>query len=1169
MRTINVFLLCILSLGIGLSAKAQNIAYTDAQARFTVITDGTVRMEWSSEGKFCDAPSFVASERSYPHCDFKVRETGAKVEITTSLLKLTYRKDSGRFSEANLSVKYTGSDTSFVWKPGMVQKRNLKGTLRTLDRMNGDVHTDWSGNKTVKELEEGILARDGWTLIDDSGNFVFDGSEWAWVEEREAATGDKDALDWYFMGYGADYKKALKDFTVFAGKVPLPPRYAFGYWWSRYWAYSDNEYRSLVGDFKNYDIPLDVMVIDMDWHYTTKGLGGWTGWTWNRRLFPDYRKFLGWLKGNDVQVTLNLHPADGVKPYEECYEAVARDTGTPSGVPVKWVNSDKRFMNAMFRNVFHPMQKDGVDFWWLDWQQHLTDTNMEGLSNTFWINYCFFSDMERNGSVRPMLYHRWGGLGNHRYQVGFSGDAIISWKTLDYQPYFNSTASNVLYGYWSHDLGGHDGGKLEPELYTRWLQFGAVSPIMRTHSGKSPHNKKEPWNFGPEYFKVMRATIKQRYSMAPYIYTMARKAYEEGLSLCRPLYYDWPREDDAYSFRNEYMFGDDILVAPVTSPRSGDGYSYLNVWLPEGEWYEWHTGDILSGGGTHERKFAIDEYPLYFRSGAIVPMFGEDVKNLRDVTDEKVYITVFPGKSGNAILYEDNGNDKDYASEFATTALDFVRSDNMLEVRIGGREGEYPGMAQTRKLAVAVECSMAPVSVSVDGKDSGFGYDGNNLLLTVEVPETSASESHIIKVTYGSDTSVEGLKGKFHRFQKAVMALKQQGKLDPIGEEIGFLESTGLRMTYDPANAEEYIRYFNETYPLVELEGFKKATAFRNPISDRVIADPYVLRDEDADGKVTYWACMVSGNGLGVSGSDRLSEINPPKRVWNAVGDGWNRQDVWAPELFHINDENGDWWYIYYAAGNPGDKGGYGTQRTGVLRAKEPMGPYEDMGMIYTGNDYKPGIIPTVDNTIYAIDMTTFELDGQRYAVWSGNVSETDGNQRLYIATMENPWTINSSRVEISKADRPWELVNRQINEGPAMLFNPDSTKLFIVYSCNGSWTDKYRLGWLELDLTKPSKRDPMVPSNWKKSSDQVFYRCDNTSRKSGEAGVNGVGHNTFTKSPDGKEDWIVYHAMKYADGGWGQRYAFAQKFIWDKNGRPVFGTPVSWGETLKVPSGE
>lgn len=176
--------------------------------------------------------------------------------------------------------------------PRYTTKGNLKGTFRTLDGLDGDEQSQsWMADSKQHakiNLEDGLLATDGWTFIDDSKGFLFDNDqEWKWVKERS----DKDGQDWYFMAYGHDYKTALKDFTVFAGKIPLPPRFAFGYWWSRYWSYSDKEFRELVNNFHTYRIPLDVLVVDMDWHYTEPGKGGWTGWTWNRGLFRSQKSF--------------------------------------------------------------------------------------------------------------------------------------------------------------------------------------------------------------------------------------------------------------------------------------------------------------------------------------------------------------------------------------------------------------------------------------------------------------------------------------------------------------------------------------------------------------------------------------------------------------------------------------------------------------------------------------------------------------------------------------------------------------------------------------------------------------------------------------------------------------------------------------------------------------
>ena len=820
-------------LSLGAQDMHQNIAYADNHVRFTVISDGTLRLEYAPDGKFVDNKSFVAVNRLYPDVDYKLKSKGAWIEITTSKMRMRYKKDSGQFTGDNLVIEAVKGAFPFTWKPGVQQKGNLKGTYRTLDGMDGETQTQtWVADTKKGEqlkLEDGLLATDGWSFIDDSQGLLFDNDpDWEWAKERPANGGQ----DWYFMAYGHDYKQALKDYTLFAGKMPLPPRYAFGYWWSRNWLYSDKEFRNLIDNFNTYQIPLDVLVVDMDWHYTEKGKGGWTGWTWNRDLFPNPQGFLKYLKQNDLKITLNLHPADGVAAYEENYTEMAKDMGvdpeTKKTIP--WVNSDKKFIRSMFKNILGPMEKDGVDFWWLDWQQGMFDPKMKNLSNTWWINYAFFSDMEKRRETRPMLYHRWGGLGNHRYQVGFSGDAVISWKSLDFQPYFNSTASNVLYGYWSHDLGGHIGSQIDPEMYTRWLQFGALSPIMRTHSQKGAKLNKEPWVFNKEYCDIIRETIRQRYVMAPYIYTMARKGYDDGISLCRPMYYDYPENKEAYEFRNEYMFGDDVLVMPVTAPVEND-YAQVRVWLPEGEWYEWHTGALLKGNQIVERSFAVDEYPIYIKAGAILPMYLDNVMNLNG-NDEEVAVTFFPGGGDTAEfkLYEDNGNDKNYASEYAVTKLSSVRNGNEQTLVIGKREGAYKDMPLARPFKVKVLSSLIPQSVTVNGHPAKYHYSGEDFALLIDVPAQACDQEKVVKIVYPSEkVDLNGLLGASRRIAKSMEQLKYRNSYIVFKEEFGKMGSLSEAVTYAPSEMPALIadfwKSYNELPAVLERQGMKSDLA--------------------------------------------------------------------------------------------------------------------------------------------------------------------------------------------------------------------------------------------------------------------------------------------------------------------------------------------------------
>ena len=783
------------------------VIYQSPDVRFTLISPSAIRLEYAPDGKFVNDSSQVAVVRDYPKVSSKISRKGGWVVITTSQMELRYKEQSGQFKRDNLSIKSLRKDKQFVWYPGVQQLENLKGTYRTLDRYDGDVIHEQGGDKKIP-IEDGLLARDGWTLIDDSNSYLFDNSEWAWVKERNSVP---EAQDWYFLIYGQDYKQALKDFTAFAGKIPLPPRYAFGFWWSRYWSYSDRELRDLVSTFKSHSIPLDVLVIDMDWHYTESGRGGWTGYTWNRSLFPNPQGILKFIKDNNLKITMNLHPASGIYDYEEKFSAMLKSLKLPGDTKhIDHVSSDKAYVSAWMKNILHPQMQDGVDFWWLDWQQYPNDKRLSGLSNTWWLNYVFFSDMERSGDTRPMLYHRWGGLGNHRYQIGFSGDAHITWNSLDFQPYFNHTASNVLYGYWSHDIGGHMKGigKIEPEMFTRWMQFGMLSPILRAHSTKNGALRKEPWSFDNETYTNLKNIINDRYRLSPYIYTMARQAYENGVSLCRPMYYDYPAADEAYSFRNEYMFGDKMLVMPITKPMQGD-FSEVEVWLPGGDdWYELSTGTLLKGGERVHRKFAIDEYPVYVKAGSIIPMAPGQM-SLAD-NDYAYEMNVYPGGDSSFEVYEDNGNDKNYDKEYALTRVTTQRDGDKLKIAIEPRKGRYADMPQSRKMSVRVHGRAVASDVKLNGNPIASTYDGETLSTLIELPSDPTQRYELI-VTYPDDTVLaDGTVGQFRRIYKATSRLKDANDWKFYNDAVADVESAPMQINYYPERFSEIMAAYRK-----------------------------------------------------------------------------------------------------------------------------------------------------------------------------------------------------------------------------------------------------------------------------------------------------------------------------------------------------------------------
>ena len=723
---------------------------TSGKVRFTVLTPQMIRIQYSSSASFEDRATFAVINRRLPVPQFTTREEGGYLYIETEALTLRYRIGAALSAQlkspANLNIVMKVNGRDVTWYPGKEDALNLKGTRRTLDTASGDNYRN--------DLEDGIISRAGWALIDESpttkrgdGSTTFafdtpvDGIEWV------AEPVDKRAVDWYFMGYGHDYKKAIGDYIKIAGRQPMPPLYALGYWYSKYQRYSQQDFLNLTNEIKQNNIPIDVMIMDMDWH-----LDGWTGWTWNKNLIPNPEGLIRWMHQQGLKVSLNLHPADGVASYEDHFRDIRNDMGLDTSVDrVPWQLEDSTFYRSMFRHIIREREKQGVDFWWLDWQQNLTSSYISGLGETFWCNHVFFNDMRLNRTDRrPMIFHRWGGLGSHRYPIGFSGDTYGTFGSLAFQPYFTATASNVCFGYWGHDIGGHmQIGDPNPELMLRWLQFGCFSPIFRTHGASQWGNERRIWKYSN--FPQLLEVCNLRYELMPYIYTAARQAYDTGISICRPLYYEWPEENEAYRREGEYMFGDDILVSPIVTASEDGDRAFQNTWLPKGLWYNVCRRQLVEGGQTISDWYAQDEIPYFYRAGAIIPC-NPPMMNLKSRAAEMI-LKVVPGADGSTSVYEDEGDTQAYIDgDFTLTPIVHRYSSATTTLTIMPRTGKFEGMPTERAYTVMFLGEECPQGITLNGNAlNDFVYDEVARTVSVNVPATSCADQITIVVNRSSD----------------------------------------------------------------------------------------------------------------------------------------------------------------------------------------------------------------------------------------------------------------------------------------------------------------------------------------------------------------------------------------------------------------------------------
>lgn len=695
--------------------------------RFTVLTEEMIRLEYCEDGQFEDRATQCVIDRKFKVPEYQVIENEESLEIITDKIHLVYNKQ--KFTDYGLSVQVRGNISVYhsIWHFGE-EATDLRGTARTLDEADGAI-----------ELEHGIISRFGYGILDDSRSLVI--TEDGWVEPRK-----EDCIDIYFLGYGHEYEHCLKDYYHLTGKTPLLPRYALGNWWSRFYRYNDQEYKALMTRFEKEEIPFSVSVIDMDWHLVDidpKYGSGWTGYTWNKELFPDPKEFMTWLHDHGLKVTLNVHPAGGVQAHEEKYKEMAEAMGRDweKEEPVNFDVTDQKFLKAYFEYLHHPNEEEGVDFWWLDWQQGGL-SKIPGLDPLWMLNHYHYLDSGRRGK-RRLTFSRYAGMGSHRYPVGFSGDTIISWESLAFQPYFTANASNVGYGWWSHDIGGHMKGYRDEELSTRWIQFGVFSPIMRLHSSNSAFTGKEPWNYNAVSENIMKRYLKLRHEMIPYLYTMNYHASHDGQPLIRPMYYLEPEQPEAYEVPNEYYFGTELVVCPITEPTDkAAGTACVKAWIPEGKWYDIFSGLKYDGGRMLELYRSLEDIPVLAKEGAIIPLtdlteYTNSVENPKELA-----VKIVPGKKNAFILMEDTGDTcEDKEENWAQTKLEWINENEFIIHPANGNLDVIP-KRRTWKMEFYGIADVDNLEVTVGGKaiETERIYDEKRHICQVNIPETEVTE---------------------------------------------------------------------------------------------------------------------------------------------------------------------------------------------------------------------------------------------------------------------------------------------------------------------------------------------------------------------------------------------------------------------------------------------
>lgn len=663
------------------SAKAvsdKKAIFAGNNYRISVISERVVRLEFSSSGQFVDKPTQLIKRRNLGVPDFSIRQDPHLVEISTKYFTLTYIKGQpfvgsrvDPMKNLKITLRSREKDRNKDWYVGHPEARNLHGNMISVDM------------GIPKNLEKGLYSLDGFASFDDSNSKII-------MEDGTLTEPLENHMDIYVFMYDRDFKQALLDYFKMTGAPALIPRYALGNWWCRNTVYNDTTLYQLIRNFERSKIPLSVMLFDHDWHY--RNVGNYknlkTGFTFNKDLFIEPEKTIEDLHKRGIRIGLCVNPTNGIYPHEMYYKQISEALKVTEPKIILFDPLNPKLLDVMFKMLLHPLEVQGVDFFW-------NDSMGENDINKLWaLNHYMFLDSGRANTKRPMLLGRGSVYAPHRYPVSYGGSSEISWDALKQLPFMYLNAANIGVSWWSHDVGGNHGGIEDGELYVRYLQLSTFSPILRFHAARGTYYKKEPWLWDVKTEQIAIDYLRLRHRLIPYLYTEAYNYTKSGTPLIQPFYYNymWTYDDELY--KNQYYFGSQLLVCPILNIKDSTmNRTVHRFFIPDGTWYDFITGKKFPGNKKYISFFKEEDYPVFAHAGSIIPLSNRSDYNNTGLPVD-LEIQIFPGVSNTYTMYEDDGVTALYREGYyLKTSIDYnyLRNNYTVVIRsIDGKSGIVP-----------------------------------------------------------------------------------------------------------------------------------------------------------------------------------------------------------------------------------------------------------------------------------------------------------------------------------------------------------------------------------------------------------------------------------------------------------------------------------------------
>lgn len=662
-------------------ANEKNI-FKGEKFRITVLTERLIRLEYSENGIFENRPTQIVSNRDFPVVKCQSKDENGVLQIATKYFRLTYIKErpfQGTKFNTMVNLRIELLNTDRIWYYGHPEVRNYGAPGLSTEMEDGKI-----------KFKKGLYSADGFSAIYDNSGIVFD-------EEGSIGHREDNHIDVYVFMYLKDFADCLKDYFYLTGAPALIPRYALGNWWSRNVGYNDESLKTLVDKFEEEEIPLSVIVLNKDWHIQNmknkKKVE--TGFTWDNNSFGNPKAMIDYLHSRGIRLGLEINPEAGIMDTELNFEKISQYLEKDANGVIPFTMLNPRFIDVYLKLLIHPLDALNVDFYSINYQ------NKNDLMSLWLLNHYHFYDMTRDFKRRPLVLSRNTLINPHHYPVLYVGKSIVSWDTLKAVPFYNVSAANNGVSFFAHDIGGYYKGTEDNELYTRFVQLGVFSPIMKFGSEEGKYYKREPWRWSYKTSQIVKKYLTLRKRLIPYLYAESYKYYKYGMPLVMPIYYKEPEYYDDLKYRNEYYLGTELFVAPIVNKKDYVMNRAVHKFrIPEGTWYDFMTGKKFPGGRDYISFFRDEDYPVFAKAGAIITQ--GDNENLNDTNPPKdMEIHVFPGQNNQYNLYEDDGvSDLYKRGYYLLTSIEYNYLPNNYTMIIRAIEGKSGIVPDTRNYKV-------------------------------------------------------------------------------------------------------------------------------------------------------------------------------------------------------------------------------------------------------------------------------------------------------------------------------------------------------------------------------------------------------------------------------------------------------------------------------------